>query len=73
MAFKILNRSNNEPTEIKEEVMREEPKQVKAKELYMVVAKLPTQEIRKYKNEDGDIVNLITIEEYLTERANAGN
>lgn len=42
------------------------------KEVYEVVAKLPVQEIRRFKRDDGIIVNLITIEEALTEVMNAG-
>ena len=45
---------------------------VKPEEVYEVVAKLPVQEIRRYKRDDGVIVNLITIEEALTEVMNAG-
>lgn len=43
----------------------------KPKEMTQVVAQLPTREIRKYVREDGVIVNLITIEEALTEFFNA--
>lgn len=39
----------------------------KQKEITRVVLKLPVQEIRQYKDDDGAIVNLITVEEALTE------
>ena len=44
-----------------------ERKEVRQKEVTKVVLKLPVQEIRQYKDEDGTIVNLVTIEEALTE------
>jgi hypothetical protein len=51
------------------QAIKQEPEQ---KEVYEVVAKLPVQEIRRYRRDDGIIVNLITIEEALTEVMNAG-
>lgn len=41
------------------------------KEIWQVVTQLPTQEVRQTKQEDGTIVNFITVEEYLTMQANA--
>ena len=40
------------------------------KEVIQVVDKLPVQEVRRIEKEDV-IINLITIEEYLTAQANA--
>lgn len=37
------------------------------KERVIVVRELPTQEIRSYKSEDGIVINLITVEEALTQ------
>lgn len=49
---------------------------VKPKEVYEVVARIPTQEIRRYEREDGTIVNYITVEEWqlmkMTMEVNAG-
>lgn len=77
MAFKLLRTQPELPKlqkveEIKKAVVQEpeEPKQ-EAKELFQVVDKLPVQEIRSYKKDDGTIVNLITVEEALTEIFNA--
>lgn len=79
MAFKFVNKKPEvEPMiqEIKKSV-EEEPEELptlKAKpksEVYEVVDKLPVQEIRKFKREDGVIVNFITREE-ATEMINAG-
>lgn len=58
MAYKIVK----EPEKVEEIV----EKKIEKKEVYKVVAKLPTQEVRRYQEEDGTIVNLITIEEALT-------
>jgi len=52
--------------------VKEEPKKENKKEIFQVVAKLPVQEIRQIEREDV-IINLITIEEYLTQQANAGD
>lgn len=46
-------------------------KEIKKKEVIQVVDKLPVQEIRQIEKEDV-IINLMTIEEYLTLQANAG-
>ena len=51
-----------------EEITKETGK--KAKEVYEVVKELPQQIIRQVKLKDGTIVNLITIEEALTEFIN---
>ncbi len=40
------------------------------KERFLVVDKIPTQEVRQVKGEDGTLLNLITIEEALTELMN---
>lgn len=74
MAFKLISNKHTDE-EVPEQVQEVEvaaPKKEKVKQVYEVVAKLPVQEIRRYKREDGAIVNLITIEEYLTGQANAG-
>ena len=42
------------------------------KEITQVVSKLPVQEIRRLEQED-TIINFVTVEEYLTQMANAGN
>lgn len=47
----------------------ESPKEVK--EFTQVVAKLPVQEIRQLKKEDGTVVNFVTVEECLTALINA--
>lgn len=39
------------------------------KEYWKVVRQIPTQEIRKFKDDDGNIVNLITYEEYECQKA----
>jgi hypothetical protein len=80
MAFKLLNRN---PDPVKEQIIEEikeevnptrvvRPQPVKPKEVYVVVSKLPVQEVRTVTQEDGTVVHYITIEEYLTEQANAG-
>jgi len=51
-----------------EEITKETEK--KAKEVYEVVKELPSQIIRQVRLKDGTIVNLITIEEALTEFMN---
>lgn len=63
---------NNEIEVIKQKLANlEQPRQVspitriQAKERTEVVKELPMQPLRKYKDENGDIVNLITIEEAL--------
>ncbi len=52
--------------EVKPKVQEEE----KVEETIMVLKELPTQEVRQVKNEDGSIVNLITIEEALAKLLN---
>ena len=80
MPFKLLNRN---PDPVKEQIIEEikeevnptrvvRPQPVKPKEVYVVVSKLPVQEVRTVTQEDGTVVHYITIEEYLTEQANAG-
>lgn len=65
MVFKPLDKKVPKPIEVPEEPQ-------KPKERWVVVKELPLQPMRKYKDEEtGEIVNLITIEEYLTEQANA--
>lgn len=49
--------------QIEELQNRRTPEQV---EITKVVKEIPVQPIRRYKDEDGTIVNLITIEEALT-------
>jgi hypothetical protein len=46
------------------EARKEVPKQ---KEVTKVVIKLPVQEVRQYTDEEGTIINLVTVEEALTE------
>jgi len=50
--------------------INEEEKQLRPKERIQVVKEIPTVPVRDYKAEDGSIVHLMTIEEYLTEQAN---
>jgi hypothetical protein len=54
-----------------EKTSQKEKEKSKKKEILQVVAKLPVQEVRRIEYEDY-IANLITIEEYLTQMANAG-
>lgn len=73
MVFKPIKDKLNQYQEVKKEVSKpieEEPEQ--PKEEWVVVDELPTQTIRKMRREsDGVILNFITVEEYLTEQANA--
>jgi hypothetical protein len=68
MAYKMVNPQNEIQT------MNEQPKIEikKQKERFEVVAKLPMQEVREAVDKDGTIIHFVTIEEYLTEQANAG-
>ncbi len=54
------------------EKKKEEAKQVVEEEKveFRVVSQLPTQEVRRYTEEDGTIIQLITIEEALTKIMN---
>jgi hypothetical protein len=54
-----------------EKTSQKEKEKSKKKEILQVVAKLPVQEVRRIEYEDY-IANLITVEEYLTQMANAG-
>lgn len=49
------------------------PKPIQTKEVWKIVLQLPMQPIRQYTEEDGTVVHLVTVEEYLTEQANVGN
>jgi len=51
-----------------EEVEEDEPPVIKAKsrEVIQVVKELPMQPVRRVKEDDGTIVNIVTIEEALT-------
>jgi len=49
----------------------ENPDPINEGEITLVVKELPVQEIRRYKREDGTIINLKTVEEALTEIYNA--
>jgi hypothetical protein len=80
MAFKILNKKPEvDPMieQIKQSIPDLEPEELPTfnpklkKELYQVVDKIPVQEVRLYKREDGVIVNFITKEE-AAEMINAG-
>ena len=61
----------------KEEVAQPQRVEVKEtpREVFEVVMKIPTQEIRRVQREDGVIVNYITVEEFqlqkMTTEANA--
>ena len=66
MAYKPI-----EPVDEVQQIKKEVAKV--PKELFEVVYKLPTQEVRRVRKEDGTIVNLITVEEFLTAQANAGD
>ena len=46
------------------------PQAKKPIERYKVVHELPTQQVMKYKDDEGNIINFITIEEALTELLN---
>ena len=59
MTFKPIKAEPKTETAIADK--KEEPQ-----EIYEVVDKLPIQEIRVYKKEDGTIVHLITVAEALT-------
>lgn len=61
---------NKEIEEIKKEVVAE-PKKTEPTEKYMVVDKIPVQEVRQTTDEDGNIINFITTEEALTQVMNA--
>ena len=75
-----LETVSEEPEEeVEEEEVEEEDTEVvgikgtpkgTSKEQILVVKELPTQEVRQVKNEDGTLVNLITIEEALTKILN---
>lgn len=80
MAFKLLNKKPEvDPmiNQIKQSIPDMEPEELPTlkapikKEVYEVVDKLPVQEIRKFKREDGVIVNFITKEE-ASEMINVG-
>jgi hypothetical protein len=66
MAYKQVTEPMEEIVELKKEVVKPQQRD----EVFEVVAKLPVQEIRKYKREDGVIVNFVTMEE-ATEMINA--
>jgi len=66
MAFKILK----DKPEVLQNPVEEPVRRAENKQIYKVVAKLPVQEVRRYQEDDGTIVNLITIEEALTAIAN---
>lgn len=70
MVEQIKQAVEQQPAPVQPQV---QTRKVEPKEIYQVVAKLPTQEVRTGKLEDGTIVHFITIEEYLTEQANAGS
>jgi len=50
--------------------INEREKQLRPRERIQVVKEIPTALVRQYKNDDGSIVHLMTIEEYLTAQAN---
>ena len=52
---------------VKKEIVVDE----KEKDIFQVVKELPMQPVRKVKTEDGKIINLIIIEEALTEIMNS--
>ena len=70
--FKKVDVTRNEPPERNplQELARETENEHKEKTRFQVVKELPTQVIRQVKAEDGTIINLITIEEALTEFIN---
>jgi len=50
--------------------INEREKQVRPKERIEVVKELPMLPARQYKDEEGSVIHLMTIEEYLTAQAN---
>ncbi len=56
---------------VKKKSGKKAPKKEVADEKYLVVKELPTQVVRKYKDEEtGEITHLITMEEALTDMEN---
>ena len=76
MAFKLLNKKP-EVEPMVEQIKQEVSKPVEPREVIEVVLKIPTQEIRRARREDGTIVNYITADEFalmkMTREANEGN
>jgi hypothetical protein len=75
MGWRIKKQTEEEPQE--EQYTKEIPSEEKYKpsmstsiERIEVVKELPFEYIRKYKDRNGNIVNLVTIEEALTEILN---
>jgi hypothetical protein len=69
----VEEKEPEKPIEEVEEEKKEEPEiqmEEKPKEKILVVKELPTQPIRQFKNEGGEVVRLITVEEALTEFIN---
>jgi hypothetical protein len=66
-------RSKEPAAEIKNEPVIQQPpapqpQPVVQKEKWILVDKYPTQDIKKYRADDGTIVNLITEEDYRKEK-----
>ena len=59
-----------EEEEEEEEVPVRKKKRKKPKEVWKVVKELPTTPVRKYQDEEGTIINLMTTEEALTKGLN---
>ena len=53
------------------ELLNEREKELRPKERYQVVKELPTAPVKQYQDKEGNIIHLITIEEYLTAQANS--
>lgn len=58
-----------QPVEV-QQVEQPQPRRSEPKQVWRVVKELPVQVVRRIRDEDGTIVNLITIDEYLTAQAN---
>jgi len=52
------------------EELNKREKELRPKERIQIVKEIPTAPVRTYKDEDGSIIHLMTVEEYLTEQAN---
>ena len=72
----VVQNQNTVPVELPTLPVKETKKEEqKPREVFEVVVKIPTQEIRRVQGEDGIIINYITVEEYqlmkMTEEINS--
>lgn len=80
MAWKIRKNKDELPELEDEEEIKPKTKEIPSNKQYkqsistperiQVVNQLPTQQIRKYKDENGNLIRFVTIEEALTELMN---